>query len=68
VHGVALPHTLASTCPQVCPFGQTVPQLSEPPHPSPMVPQYWTPFVAVQVLGTQLGSPHRFGVPRPPQV
>ncbi len=68
MHGVAVPQTLASTWPQVCPLGQLVPQLSEPPQPSPIVPQYWTPFEAVQLPGVQLGSPHRYEVPRPPQV
>jgi hypothetical protein len=45
-----------------------MPQLSEPPQPSPMVPQYWTPFEAVQLPGTQAGSPQMWAAPRPPQV
>ena len=32
---------------------QSVPQLSELPHPSPMVPQYWPPEAGVQVSGVQ---------------
>jgi hypothetical protein len=31
------------------------PQLSVPPQPSPIVPQYWPP-IGVQVIGLQVGS------------
>ena len=34
-------------------FVQVVPQSSELPHPSPMVPQYWSPFEVVHTIGTQ---------------
>jgi hypothetical protein len=35
-------------------FAQEVPQGSVDPHPSPMSPQYWSPFAVVQASGTQL--------------
>jgi len=34
-------------------FVHVVAQSSELPQPSPMVPQYWSPFSVVQVSGTQ---------------
>jgi hypothetical protein len=34
-------------------FVHTVPQCSVEPQPSPMSPQYWSPFAVVQVSGTQ---------------
>jgi hypothetical protein len=35
---------------------QVLPQSSELPQPSPMVPQYWSPFAVVQVNGVQTGG------------
>ena len=34
-------------------FVQVLPQSSEFPQPSPMVPQYWSPFAVLQVSGVQ---------------
>ena len=49
--------------PQVCGAGHAGPQLTVPPHPLEMVPQFWpAPHV---VSGVQ---PHWLGVPPPPQV
>jgi hypothetical protein len=68
VHGVAVPHTLAITWPHVWPLAHGVLQSSVPPQPSPILPQYCTPFGAVHEPGLHVGSPHRYEVPRPPQV
>src|SRR5678815_4860523 len=66
---LVVPQTLASTWPHVWLAGQVLPQSSEPPQPSPILPQYWAPFEAVhEVIGLQAGSPQRYEVPRPPQV
>jgi hypothetical protein len=51
---------------QVVPVGHE-PHASVCPQPSPTVPQYWPP-ANVQLVGVQLGLPHRFGTPEPPQV
>jgi hypothetical protein len=41
-------------------FVQVVPQSSELPQPSPMVPQYWSPFAVVQVIFGHVAGPlHR---------
>ena len=70
VSGVQVPppHRLATPVPpQVWPAGQAAAQLSEPPQPLPMIPQYWPP-VGVQVAPGQVGAPHELGMPAPPQV
>jgi len=40
---------------------QVLPQSSELPHPSPTIPQYWSPFAVVQARGVQtpIGPLHR---------
>jgi hypothetical protein len=38
--------------------GQLIPQSSEPPQPSPIVPQYWPPLEAVQLPFVQLVGTH----------
>jgi len=65
--GIPVP-PLGGGAPQVMPLGQGAVQLSVPPHPSPIVPQYWPPPATVQEIGWQLGSPQTFMTPRPPQV
>jgi hypothetical protein len=35
---------------------QSAPQSSEPPQPSPMVPQYWPPEAGWQVFSVQYGG------------
>jgi DNA gyrase inhibitor GyrI len=35
---------------------QVLPQSSELPQPSPMVPQYWSPLAVAQVSGVQFGG------------
>jgi hypothetical protein len=35
-------------------FVQVVPQFTVDPHPSPISPQYWSPFAVAQDRGTQL--------------
>jgi hypothetical protein len=43
-----------------------VPQLSEPPQPSPTVPQYWPPAAGLQVIFEQLVPPtHMLLLPHP---
>jgi hypothetical protein len=45
---------------------QSVPQLSEPPQPSPTVPQYWPPAAGLQVIFEQLVPPtHMLLLPHP---
>ena len=51
---------------QLVPVGQD-PQSTAWPQPSPIAPQYWPP-ANVQLVGVQLGFPHRFDTPVPPQV
>ena len=51
--------------PQVMPLVQ-LPQLSTPPQPLPIVPQYCPP-IGVQVTGVQLGSTQRLATPPDPQ-
>ena len=51
---------------QVVPDGQA-PQSTAWPQPSPIEPQYWPP-AKLQLVGVQLGLPHRFATPEPPQV
>jgi hypothetical protein len=51
---------------QVVPLGHE-PQSSERAQPSPITPQYWPP-ANWQLVGVQLGFPHRFETPDPPQV
>ena len=53
---------------QAAPPGQVAGQSSALPQPLPIDPQYWPPPIGVQVIGTQLGSPHTLGMPVPPQV
>jgi hypothetical protein len=52
--------------PHVCPAGQGVLQVTLPPQPFPMTPQYWPP-TGVQLMGVQLAGPHTWGIPEPPQ-
>ncbi len=59
MHGLETPQMLGPAPPQTWPLGQVLPQSIEPPQPSPIVPQYWTPAWGVQLPGTQAGSPHR---------
>jgi hypothetical protein len=61
-------HTLpVSGHPQPLPEAeQSVPQLSEPPQPSPTVPQYWPPAAGLQVIFEQLVPPtHMLLLPHP---
>src|SRR5262249_47170531 len=51
--------------PQVMPLLQ-LPQLSTPPQPSPIVPQY-CPFIGVQAAFVPLGSTQRLATPPEPQ-
>src|SRR5664280_874870 len=69
VHPVPVPgHTFGELlAPQTPALGQVVPQSSERPQPSPIVPQYWPPLAAVQPLATQFGSKHKLLMPPPPQ-
>ena len=53
--------------PQVWSAGQGAEQLSEPPQPLPMIPQYWPPEVE-HVTCEQLDDPHVLAIPAPPQV
>ena len=50
------------------PIGQVVGQVSVPPQPSPIVPQYWPPPAGVQVIFLQLGSPQTLATPWPAHV
>jgi hypothetical protein len=52
--------------PQVAGEMQPVPQLTRPPHPFAMLPQF-IPAGHV-VIGVQLGAPHWLGTPLPPQM
>src|SRR5208283_5259759 len=53
-----VPQTFAMVAPQVMPAGQVAGQLSVPPQPSPMLPQYCCgPLASLQVTCTQLGPP-----------
>src|SRR5439155_25838849 len=62
--GAPTPQTLATPPPpQICGAVQT-PQVSVPPHPSGIVPQF-NPFAA-QVVGVH--TPQMFATPPPPQV
>src|SRR5215471_10304533 len=70
VSGVQVPppHRLATPVPpQVWPAGQAAAQSSEPPHPLPMIPQYWPPL-GRQVAPGQVVEPQALGMPAPPQV
>jgi len=67
VHAPPELHTLAMWLaplppPQVWPDGQLPPQVSAPPQPSGWVPQFLGPQL------TDVGQPHRCGVPPPPQL
>src|SRR5262249_35382375 len=63
VVGAATPQTLATPPPHVCGAVQT-PQVSVPPQPSGIVPQFF-PWAA-QVVGVQ--TPQTFATPPPPHV
>jgi hypothetical protein len=43
-------------------FVHVLPQSSELPHPSPTIPQYWSPFAVVQAKGVHTPTPplHRW--------
>jgi hypothetical protein len=60
------PHTFGVPLPpHVCPLLQ-LPQSSDPPQPSAMMPQFAPTFM--QVVGVHIGAPHLPGTPPPPQV
>jgi hypothetical protein len=50
-HAFLLPHTQPLPAAE-----QSVPQASEWPQPSPMVPQYWPPEAGLQVSGVHAGG------------
>jgi hypothetical protein len=60
------PQTPGVAAPQTWPAGQ-LPQVRGRPQPSPMVPQYWPPFAAVQVMAVQPApGAQTFATPPPP--
>jgi hypothetical protein len=54
--GCIAPHTPGVVPPAAA--GHVMPQSSEPPQPSPIVPQYWPPFCAWQVPFVQFVGTH----------
>jgi hypothetical protein len=62
-----LPQTLpVPPPPHVEPAGQAPPQLIVLPQPSAMLPQFWP--AGHVVFGVQVGEPHWFATPPPPQI